>query len=769
MATTQLGYQNARRRRWLTRLVAAGLAVTAVTVGIAYWLARGHKEGPATAPQSLPENVHQQFSGYTFTLSSAGHQVFTVHAARTVGLKQGGTTVLDDVWVEVFGREGNRHDILRTRECEYNPQSGDFYSAGKVEIELNAPPGGPASPAASDSTPVQLETSRLAFQHQGSQVVTDQPVQFSVGSISGTARGMVYGTRVGSLELKQDVRMEMRVRGGRVPQPPLRLSAAQLRYDKLRGVVELAGPVEFTQGARQVRSENGEVLLDKRNRVTRAEMAGNVQASDTTEGRNLRLETRHLLGEFDVVSGALQRLVADGQVAVHSQEKGTSSSMVAQHLEMTFAGVHPAPQNGFLAGNVQIGVESSPTLADATKQGQSPKTEKKTLSATQLDFTMRPDGKSMRDAATQGPGELVVNPADTRVGQRVITAGQFRMSFDAHSRLETLLGLSPTHVVFRPPADAPPGSTTQESFADRLEAAFDPSTETLRDVVQTGHFRFRDEPRQGSAQQAHFFAKTQTLTLIGTPQIWDPQSRLACERVIIDLANDTAEGREHVQGSHLDPGGGEPTHVLADQVVAERRSQIVHYDGHVRAWRGADVVESSSLDVYRAQRRMSSDAPVLTSHLQPASLVSGTVPAAGAKADTRPVTIRADRLDYFDQGSKASYRGHVRLQTEDTTMDADTLDVWFSGAGSAAGAEVDRAVADGHVRVVQPGRHAQGNHAEYFAASGKIVMTGGPPELFDTEKGYTTGQRLTFFIRDDRLFVDGGEKSPSVSKHRVAQ
>jgi lipopolysaccharide export system protein LptA len=72
------------------------------------------------------------------------------------------------------------------------------------------------------------------------------------------------------------------------------------------------------------------------------------------------------------------------------------------------------------------------------------------------------------------------------------------------------------------------------------------------------------------------------------------------------------------------------------------------------------------------------------------------------------------------------------------------------------------------VKVTQPGRHGSSDHAEYFAGPGKVVLTGGPPVLFDEEKGFTTGQSLTFFIHDDRLFVDGGEKSPSLTKHRVA-
>jgi len=83
--------------------------------------------------------------------------------------------------------------------------------------------------------------------------------------------------------------------------------------------------------------------------------------------------------------------------------------------------------------------------------------------------------------------------------------------------------------------------------------------------------------------------------------------------------------------------------------------------------------------------------------------------------------------------------------------------------------ELERAVADGHVKVTQPGRRAAGDHAEYFTAGGRILLTGGPPFLYDAEKGTTTGQRLTFYIHDDRLLVDGGDKSPTISRHRIVQ
>jgi lipopolysaccharide export system protein LptA len=204
-------------------------------------------------------------------------------------------------------------------------------------------------------------------------------------------------------------------------------------------------------------------------------------------------------------------------------------------------------------------------------------------------------------------------------------------------------------------------------------------------------------------------------------------------------------------------------------MVAQRRSQLVHYEGKVRAWRGADVVESSSLDVYRVAKRLSSGSQVLTSHLQPASYAAGTAPSAGtSRRDTRPLTVRADFLDYFDEGSKASYRGHVKLQTETTILEGDKMDVYFSRLGTTQESEVERAMAEGHVVVIQPGRRATGEQGEYLAGPGKIVLTGGPPNIYDVEKGFTTGRRLTVFVHDDRLLVEGGDGAPSLTQHRVA-
>jgi len=110
----------------------------------------------------------------------------------------------------------------------------------------------------------------------------------------------------------------------------------------------------------------------------------------------------------------------------------------------------------------------------------------------------------------------------------------------------------------------------------------------------------------------------------------------------------------------------------------------------------------------------------------------------------------------------------VKLQTGLTTMEGDRMDVYFSRIGTNQDSEVDRANAEGHVVVVQPGRRATAEHGEYSAGTGQIVLTGGPPNIRDDKKGFTTGRRLTLFVHDDRLLVEGGDGTPSLSQHRVA-
>ena len=591
----------ARRKKLIAGIVSGALAVTVMVVTLAYWRSFSRQKKILVPPPPVPSDVHQQLSGYTFTRSDEGRQIFTVHAARTVAFKQGGATVLEDVYVEVFGKTGDRRDVLRTRRCDYNQQSGDLFSAGTVQIELNAPSSDQARSASEQQRSVLLETSKLYFRQQGAQVMSDEPVQYRIGPISGSARGLSYATREGWLELKQDVSADLQLKGGTQPQIPVHLAAARAHYDKEKGEVSLAGPVTISQGQRSVLAGSGIVSLDNRNRITRAWFKDGTRALDSSEAARLDGGAQMMRGEFDPTSEELRAVVAEGNVQLKSQRPGNLTSLEAQRVEVSFAGAHPEAQKGTAAGNVKLEIESArvglakPTVRPAPGNSA---VEKKLLTADGLRFSFQPHGQSLQNAETAGPGKLVVIPSDVKVGTRVITAGQFLMAFDGRNRLETLRGVSGTRVVFQPPKNAPPGSIAQESSAEHLEAGFDTALQTVRTVRQWGNFQFREGDRQGTADLASYDIETESVVLTGHPELRDPDMRTRAERVVVDLRDDSAEGIGKVQSTHLRSTAG-ATNVLADRVMAKHKNQTVHYEGNVRAWRGTDVIESAALDVYR--------------------------------------------------------------------------------------------------------------------------------------------------------------------------
>ena len=96
-----------------------------------------------------------------------------------------------------------------------------------------------------------------------------------------------------------------------------------------------------------------------------------------------------------------------------------------------------------------------------------------------------------------------------------------------------------------------------------------------------------------------------------------------------------------------------------------------------------------------------------------------------------------------------------------------------SKAGSSTGpgtpGQVERIVAEHGVVITQPTRHATGDKLVYTTAEDKFVLTGGPPSIFDAERGKITGDSLTFYRHDDRVLVEGRETSPTVTRTQVAR
>ena len=106
----------ARYARW-----SAAIALVLASVTVAVYLKRdwlAHLEGK-NAPPSAAGNVERQSNGLTFSKVEGDKKIFTVEASKATEFKDQNASLLEEVKITIFGKSGERHDVMRTRSCQY--------------------------------------------------------------------------------------------------------------------------------------------------------------------------------------------------------------------------------------------------------------------------------------------------------------------------------------------------------------------------------------------------------------------------------------------------------------------------------------------------------------------------------------------------------------------------------------------------------------------------------------------------------------------------
>src|SRR5580698_6111558 len=154
-----------------------------------------------------------------------------VHATE---YKDQNSYLLEDVWVTIYGRDGNRNDNIHTRECGYQPKTGAVRCQGDVQIDIASanPPAGDA-----DKT-IQVTTRDLTFNRETGDASTPEPVAFTFPKGQGHAVGVIYSTQDSLIVLQRDVHLDL---------------AASDRSNGL--------PVNVTGGSLEVRRDERKVVL----------------------------------------------------------------------------------------------------------------------------------------------------------------------------------------------------------------------------------------------------------------------------------------------------------------------------------------------------------------------------------------------------------------------------------------------------------------------------------------------------------------------------
>lgn len=115
-----------------------------------------------------------------------------------------------------------------------------------------------------------------------------------------------------------------------------------------------------------------------------------------------------------------------------------------------------------------------------------------------------------------------------------------------------------------------------------------------------------------------------------------------------------------------------------------------------------------------------------------------------------PVVITSERLSADNRANTALFEGSVVARTEEITLYADHMLVFYSEKG-----DVEKIEAGGAVRLVKGNQVLTAGKALYLAAKQEVIFTENPKAV----KGgsVVTGARIIYLIDEDRSIVENSK------------
>jgi lipopolysaccharide export system protein LptA len=803
-----------RLRRWLAVIA---VLFTAVVAGM-YFYARLRQHSVLKGfPGKIAYDIKQTASGFQFSKSESGRTVFTIRAKDVKEFKLNGRADLHDVSIILYGRDTSRFDQIYGDDFTFDPQSGNVTAKGEVQIDLQAnPTGGTAPDQAAPKelkNPIHLKTSDLIFNRNSGDASTDARVDFRTPQATGWAVGVQYSAKTKTLTFASQVHVTLS------GQDDATLFATHgiITHDPREVVLD--HPRLVREGG-TLQSDQATFFLGPENEVQRVLANGNVTA-ETTQKAADQLRARADDGELLLTARRNLLRTATLTGHVHVERLGSQPMQGdAGRAILDFLGQNEL-QKVHAADGVHLAQHAASTnTADAPRTSPPQDFD---ITAPIIDFFVA-DGRRLDRAQTSGDARLVISPAQNanpngvQAQRTIITAGRFDAKFaqtpEGQSRLTSFHGAPDAKIV-----NLTPGVPDRVSTSHTLDATFLPEG-GIASIVQQGSVAYTDglpaEKRtQAWADKALYTPADQILLLTGSPRVTDGGMTTTAKSIRVNRATDDAFADGNVKSTYSDlkeqPNGAllsssSPIHVTAAKMTSHNSPAMALYEGNSRLWQDANIVEAPSIQFDRDHRSLVAQGtaahPVSTVLVQE-RLVQEKLPRPNSAAQTEnarpvssphkgedeskkksdpklgktsPVTITSARLTYSDAERRAHYDGGVTARGTGFEATSDEMDAYLLPRSESSTDQslkspgrLDRMVSQGHVIVQQPDRRATGQTLVFIASEDKFVLTGGPPSIFDAERGKITGVSLTFFRGDDRVLVEGEASTPVVTQTRVAR
>jgi lipopolysaccharide export system protein LptA len=780
-----------RYARWSLAAAAMLALVVAGVYARNVWLAR---QAEKKAPPAVPATVVQRSNEFAFSKVEGQRTIYTVRASRATEYKEGSRNLLEDVDVSVFGRKGDRDDKLRTRACDFISNSGKITCAGEVQIILQAA-------AARQANSIQVKTSAVTFDRDSGETRTDQPVVFKWPAGEGRSMGMNYDSNSGTLRLAHSVELNL------FRSPPaasedtqataaknVRLTSDSLTFQRETLTIRMSGSVQSQQATHTLSAEELVLSLDPAFHARRLVASGQPQLRDSGPQGPVALSADEIVSDLNL-DGSVGSIVATGNA------HGTRNT--------------PAGEDGIEAGRIQLDLVAGKNVPHLLTASHGVKIKLANAAANGGTRAVESDAVEIHFSIDSRPGQTLIESVNTLAPARVewqsvssvngkpvpqttlMKGKRIILTFRGQNQLEQLVSMGEVQVT-RKLGDAP-----EETTASReLTAKFDSEGEWAT-IEQSGDVRFRDGQRAGQGEHAQVDRSTDSLTLAGSVVFSDATTRTTAQSASFARGTKTLRADGHVLTTELRQSGAsitnfaqEPAHISAEHLVADTARGHAVYSGKGRLWQGQSVIEGDTIELDSpthtllakgkvhgvfpqapwtpkqgpAGEQSLGQPPKLPANQTPDQMTHHASNGLPGQATPRPQLgrVRGELLTYWETESRARIEQGARADSEQGSIQADQIDLFFSDSSTASGTkQLTRAVATGDVNVRQEDRRGTSERAEYTASEGKFVLSEGKPTLYSSTGDSTTGRQLTFYFADDRIVVDSTDGPKTVTLHQV--
>jgi lipopolysaccharide export system protein LptA len=789
-----------RLRVWL--LVGAGLLVVVVVAFLGYAHYRAHRF-LTNLPAKLGVDVRRESNNITWSQSSEGKTIYTIHATKAVE-RSNGKMALHDVGIVLYGRKQDRADRIYGKEFEYDQTNGVVRAVGEVHIDLQAPEAadanakmdyaagkdlqGPAEHVSGeheskDERLIHVTTSGLVFLQKLGVAATDKDIEFESGGMTGHAIGADYSSDTGVVVLHSAVRVNGLQHDKPVvltashavldrPGQTMVLSQAKyvavgagpdgaegqtaqahhvvvhLRKDGSAERVEAEGEVTLTNGAGgSVVAPRGEMTLNAQNQPQSAAMMGGVKYGADDPLRQAQGEASDGHAAFDK-KGHPEHVVMNG--AVHLQERVRTSA------------TEPWSERELNAGAVELALasdsEGKTLLQDAKATGDA---RLKQLNVSAKSGTtsseVRGDVLTAHFARVDGSDHVSEVHGDGRTSLRKVDAKGIVTTSSADS---IVAHFQP--VASRAKRRADTGTRGKESSGGS-------GGDDVSDATEQGHVVMTklavSKPGEATAPveekitaeravYEHGSGELERTTLTGNVQVSDGTSMLWADRVT-EQQNGDAAADGSVKASYGQAGSAdEPAHVLAARAELKHDSEIATFHGvqgkPARLWQGSSQVDAPVLQFDRKQRgllaRGENQGAPMAVH---AVMVKSQLAQSSAKPDaTKPEGIAKKVAKNGTTGADV-----VRVTSRELTYSDETRKAEFTGG-------VDVESGDGSMKAEQVVVYLQ---SATTGGIGKASQANGSGKANGTANGSKTGSAPA---ADGSGFM-GGKLEKMVASGRV--